>query len=589
MFVPLRQCMASEHHLTTTSDPNAQSRINIKSLLRTTTVAYGIAELCKHVVANEHNAAVSTGSNEDNDDGRHSETACADAAFVTGRMYDIDNFVVGISRKRTATPTPTDCEDEINNGTTGGGARNDGNVVGVSMISPALNVHIYEPSFLVDLGGMSGGDPHDEKDTVPVGGRMGAYLEADITAPSSSAREFADMALVHRQVANLALAPEHDIADGRSDCQQFGMLLYQIYSGVSPSPVTDDLVTQSEKRGGEAESATQVCGCVSAPITRGDIDDDDEPASKKSTNRCHSKEGIAVRCQQPYDASLREMGLPSSISMLVQHLIDGRSDLYPSLEAASKDLHMLLCDPECYLFDNHQVVSSSGPSSRLRIKEGKVYGRENEVSLITDAFCKVSSGKRVAFFIGGYSGSGKTMLVQSVKARVNAVGGYVLTRKIDEMSRERPFLDILSAFDNLCLLIRDENSPQALASIKDRLLFEFENDLFVLARLLPNVKLIVPQLDSLTKEVQTEQINMNSYTVSFILQRFVRIVSSREKPIMLFLDDLQWAKSPALDLIYGILSDTRGSSCILFVGSYRDNGELTQNHIVSIIKLEVCT
>ena len=41
---------------------------------------------------------------------------------------------------------------------------------------------------------------------------------------------------------------------------------------------------------------------------------------------------------------------------------------------------------------------------QLQIKKGKLYGREKEVSLITDAFCRVSSGKNEAIFIGGYSG-----------------------------------------------------------------------------------------------------------------------------------------------------------------------------------------
>lgn len=60
---------------------------------------------------------------------------------------------------------------------------------------------------------------------------------------------------------------------------------------------------------------------------------------------------------------------------------------------------------------------------QLRIREGKLYGRENEVSLITDAFCRVSSGENEAFFIGGYSGSGKTMIVQSLEGPVNVAGG----------------------------------------------------------------------------------------------------------------------------------------------------------------------
>ncbi|KAK1746263.1 hypothetical protein QTG54_002870 [Skeletonema marinoi] len=63
---------------------------------------------------------------------------------------------------------------------------------------------------------------------------------------------------------------------------------------------------------------------------------------------------------------------------------------------------------------------------------------------------------------------------------------------------------------------------------------------------------------------------MNARSVCFTLLRFVRVVSSPRHPVMLFLDDIQWADSTALDVIHAILSDMMGS-CMFFVGTYRDN------------------
>ncbi|KAL7538257.1 hypothetical protein ACHAXR_008411, partial [Thalassiosira sp. AJA248-18] len=314
-----------------------------------------------------------------------------------------------------------------------------------------------------------------------------------------------------------------------------------------------------------------------------------EPERKRSTVRYDKRKGKSYStCQSKPYAPLQELGFPSSLSMLVQNLIDAH-DAYSSLDAAKNDIHILVSDPECFLFDLEDLPSKGG-SMQLMIKKGKLYGRGKEVSLITDAFCRVSSGKNEAFFIGGYSGSGKTMLVHSLRARIDiAGGGYVLTQKVDQMSKERPMLDILSAFNTLCLLIKNKSATHELLGMATMITTEFESDFSVLARLLPNINVLFPQLVRPTiKDAGMEQM-MNLHNICYTLQRFLRIVSSRLKPVMLFLDDLQWAGSTSLGLIQSLLSDTREPSCFFFVGSYRDN-EVKQEHPIFdlMTNLELC-
>ena len=144
------------------------------------------------------------------------------------------------------------------------------------------------------------------------------------------------------------------------------------------------------------------------------------------------------------------------------------------------------------------------------------------------------------------------MLVQSLTARVRVSGGYILTQKVDQMSgRDRPLLDVLSAFDDLCVLIRNETAPSALARLSNRLVREFENDLGVLARLVPNVRVLAPRTmggggggggayndGTMVPPVSTQQ-PLASHNVQYMLRRFIRIVSSRANPVVIFLDDLQ--------------------------------------------------
>eukprot|EP00578_Thalassiosira_sp_NH16_P001854 CAMPEP_0181137228 /NCGR_PEP_ID=MMETSP1071-20121207/33599_1 /TAXON_ID=35127 /ORGANISM="Thalassiosira sp., Strain NH16" /LENGTH=1245 /DNA_ID=CAMNT_0023223979 /DNA_START=76 /DNA_END=3809 /DNA_ORIENTATION=- len=463
-----------------------------QSSLRKTTVAYGIVELLRHarIVSNGPQPSTSILAGECN----------------------VDNFVVLTSSQfQTAGDFSQLPWDDVG---------------GVNMVSPSLSAQIIEPSFVID----------SVDDNIQ--NRMGRYLEVYISPPPPT---------------DAGDTGSASLASDFNDCHLFGVLLYELYSGMAPFPSNPS----GNNRGSSPE---------------------EEPPRKRSTVRYDKKKGKSYSTLQkkPY-TPLKELGFSSSISTLVQNLIDGH-DEYPSLDSVSSDIHLLLGDPDCFLFDLDSY-NVQGGSMQLQIKKGKLYGREKEVSSITEAFCRVSSGKNEAFFLGGYSGSGKTMLVQSLIARVDVAGGYVLTQKVEQMSKESPLLDVLSAFNELCILIRCKSSPRELLVISNKLMNDFESDFSVLARLLPNINTLFHQrAKPTTEDASTEQM-MNLHNVSYTLQRFMRIVSSRDRPVMLFFDDLQWAGKSSLELIQALLSDTRGSGYFFFVGSYRDN-EVKQGHAI---------
>ncbi|KAL7537493.1 hypothetical protein ACHAXR_007855 [Thalassiosira sp. AJA248-18] len=331
--------------------------------------------------------------------------------------------------------------------------------------------------------------------------------------------------------------------------------------------------------------------------------------SRKKTHRFIDSKSAAVNNKTNNDSNdigallakympLKELGFPASLSLLVKNLLEcgwdefRPDDALPSLKAASNDLHLLLHDPKRFLFDRNLSTLSSTPSNQqhgarggvegvmlLDIKQNKFYGREAELSHITDVFCRVSlTGESEALFIEGFSGSGKSKLVQNVFPYVDVAGGYTLQKQFDPISQERPMSVVMAAFDDLCPLICEKLPPTELNAIVVELMAVFGSHLSTLARVLPNVTLLSPQLNAVLPSYN-EQTEINLSRVYFILQLFMRVVSSRSHPVMLFLDDLQWADTPSLHMLQYILSDIKGTSCIYFVGSYRVN-EVPKDHAI---------
>jgi predicted ATPase len=124
-------------------------------------------------------------------------------------------------------------------------------------------------------------------------------------------------------------------------------------------------------------------------------------------------------------------------------------------------------------------------------------------------------------------------------------------------------------------VIQEKNHGQA-QGIGKVILQAFGPDISVLARLLPNIYLMCPELKPPThEEERNDQVTLRS--MCFTIQRFLRVVSSKAHPVVLFLDDLQWCDSSSLTVVESIICDSFESNCLFFVGSYRSN-EVADDH-----------
>ena len=171
-------------------------------------------------------------------------------------------------------------------------------------------------------------------------------------------------------------------------------------------------------------------------------------------------------------------------------------------------------------------------------------------------------------------GSGKTRLVESLREQIDAVGGYYVAKKFDQFEHSNS--NVISVFNDLCLRIQEKEPDleKTAASLSET----FGADLFLLLRLIPNARLLLPGRPAPADEHCNHEDQMNVQSVAFVVSKFVRAVSSKEYPIMVFLDDIQWISSvsqSALSVLETIIADKE--TCLIFVGNYRDN-EVKHGH-----------
>ncbi|MFB2936239.1 AAA family ATPase [Aerosakkonemataceae cyanobacterium BLCC-F154] len=195
----------------------------------------------------------------------------------------------------------------------------------------------------------------------------------------------------------------------------------------------------------------------------------------------------------------------------------------------------------------------------------KLYGRETEVEKLMVAFERVSSGTSEMMLVSGYSGIGKSALVNEVHKPIVGKKGYFIAGKFDQFKRNIPYAALIQAFSQLIRQLLTE-SPTQIATWKEKLLNALGENGQIIIDVIPQVELIIgsqpeaPQLDP------TESQNR----FNRVFQQFIHVFAQKSHPLVLFLDDLQWADSASLKLIQ-LLTTVTDSQYLLMIGAYRDN------------------
>lgn len=224
-------------------------------------------------------------------------------------------------------------------------------------------------------------------------------------------------------------------------------------------------------------------------------------------------------------------------------------------------------------------VGKHDPSLDFRIPY-KLYGREKEVELLLTTFNKVASGLSEVLLITGYSGIGKTSLVNEIYRPVIEKRGYFISGKFDQFKQNIPYSAIIQAYQDIIRQILTE-SEESVGIWKREILRALRQNGQVVINVIPELELIIGKQPSLAVLNAVEE--ENRFTLVFL--EFQKTLCRAEHPIVMFIDDLQWVDSASLKLIQMLVTQTELRH-LFFIGAYREN-EIGQTHKLKIALDEI--
>jgi predicted ATPase/signal transduction histidine kinase len=255
--------------------------------------------------------------------------------------------------------------------------------------------------------------------------------------------------------------------------------------------------------------------------------------------------------------------VPGILSSIVERLLrKAPEDRYQTADAVVADLARCLRE----LADTGSISSfelTLGDEGRLRIPQ-RLYGREAEVKALLAAFDRTSAGGREIVLVAGAPGIGKTALVRQVHRAVALRRGIFLEGKFDQLRLGTPCQPIGEALGQFVHRVLGGDDAD-LERWRDRCRQALGPNGRVLCELAPDLELLVGPQAEVSELPATEAENR----LHLVFREFVRTLASAEHPLVLFLDDLQWADLPSLRLLERLATDAE-TSHLLLIGAWRE-------------------
>jgi predicted ATPase/signal transduction histidine kinase len=255
--------------------------------------------------------------------------------------------------------------------------------------------------------------------------------------------------------------------------------------------------------------------------------------------------------------------IPIGLSAIVLKLLaKNPEDRYQSAYGLRHDLQY--CQRQLELLGQIPTfgLGAQDRSSQLKLPQ-KLYGRGDALQLLLAQLSQARQGRATLSLVSGDSGVGKSFLVRSVQQSAGRSAGYFVTGKCDELRQEIPYSGLIQALAHLVQQILTE-SDDRIAHWRMPLQSAIGNLGQILIDVIPEVELILgvqPPVPPLGAVESQNRFNL-------VLQEFIRVFAQCDRPLVILLDDLQWADRASLKLIEHLLQNLEDQALCL-IATYR--------------------
>jgi len=276
--------------------------------------------------------------------------------------------------------------------------------------------------------------------------------------------------------------------------------------------------------------------------------------------------------RNPVPPHERVESVPAGVSAIVMKLLAKTpEERYQTASGVESDLRRCLEEWQSHGRIDPFPLGAHDVSDRLLIPE-KLYGRKREVDALIAAFDRVvAQGRPELVLVSGYSGVGKSSVVNELHKVLVPPRGLFAAGKFDQYKRDIPYATLAQAFQTLVrqVLVKSEAEVDQWR----RALAEAVGPSGqLIADLIPEVEIIIgkqpPVPDLPPRDAQ--------HRFQLVFRRFLGVFAKPEHPLALFLDDLQWLDAATLELLEHLITDPDVQH-LLVVGAYRDN-EVSPSH-----------
>jgi len=283
--------------------------------------------------------------------------------------------------------------------------------------------------------------------------------------------------------------------------------------------------------------------------------------------------------RKPLPPSERSKNIPAPVSEIIMKLLAKTAEeRYQTAAGVESDLRHCLAERERKGRIDPFALGEHDAPDRLLLPE-KLYGRAREIETLLACFDRmVNNGAAELVLVSGYSGIGKSSVVNELHRVLVRPRGLFASGKFDQYKRDIPYSTLAQAFQSLIRPLVGKSDPE-LAGWREAFHEALGPNGRLIIDLVPELKLIVgdqPPIPELPPHDAQRRFQL-------VFRRFLAVFARPEHPLALFLDDLQWLDSATLDLLEDLLTQPDVQHLML-IGAYRDN-EVNSAHPL-IRKLE---